>query len=259
MKDIVRAPNLEGFLQYDGEELSVKENLKELEREIGYIFKDYNLLKQAMTHSSYSNEHRLNRLTNNERLEFLGDAVLEIVSSEFLFRKYPKMLEGELTKLRASIVCEPTLAACSNEIKLGEYLLLGKGEDNTGGRKRESIISDALEALIGAIYLDGGFANAKEFILKFILTDIEDKHLFYDSKTILQEIIQGEYTDNLSYMIVQEIGPDHDKEFTVNALLGEKIVGKGSGKTKKSAEQKAAYNAIIKLKKELAAKRSKVN
>ena len=227
----------------------MKENLKELEREISYVFKDCNLLKQAMTHSSYSNEHRLNRLTNNERLEFLGDAVLEIVSSEFLFRKYPKMLEGELTKSRASIVCEPTLATCSNGIKLGEYLLLGKGEDNTGGRKRDSIISDALEALIGAIYLDGGFANAKEFILKFILTDIEDKHLFYDSKTILQEIIQGEYTDTLTYEIVQEIGPDHDKEFTVNALLGNIIIGTGIGKTKKSAEQKAAYNAIIKLKK----------
>jgi ribonuclease III, bacterial len=224
-------------------------NVKELEEKIGYEFQELKLLKQAMTHSSFSNENKLERLVNNERLEFLGDAVLEVISSEFLFEKYPQMLEGDLTKLRASIVCEPTLATCARTISLGKFLFLGKGEHNTGGRNRDSIISDALEAVIGAIYLDGGFASAKEFILKFILTDIEDKHLFYDSKTILQEIIQGEYSGNLTYVIIEENGPDHNKEFKVNALLGEKIVGTGKGRTKKAAEQQAAYQAILDMKK----------
>jgi ribonuclease III, bacterial len=226
-----------------------KQMLNELGEKIGYTFQNINLLKQAMTHSSFSNENKLDKLMNNERLEFLGDAVLEVISSEFLFGKYTKMPEGDLTKLRASIVCEPTLATCARNINLGDFLLLGKGEDNTGGRGRDSIISDALEALIGAIYLDGGFASAKEFVLTFILTDIEDKHLFYDSKTILQEIIQGEYSGNLTYAIIEESGPDHNKEFKVNALLEETIIGTGKGRTKKAAEQQAAYKAILDLKK----------
>ncbi len=223
-------------------------DLHDLEKIIGYEFKDFNLLRQAMTHSSFSNEHRLNKLTNNERLEFLGDAVLEIVTSEALFIKYPKMPEGDLTKTRASIVCEPTLAFCSRDIKLGSFLLLGKGEDMTGGRGRDSIVSDAMEALIGAIYLDGGFANAKEFIDKFILSDIEHKKLFFDSKTILQEIVQSEYKEELTYVLVGEEGPDHNKTFIVDAMIGNKKVGSGSGRTKKAAEQEAAYNVIVKLK-----------
>jgi ribonuclease-3 len=227
--------------------MSKKEMMKELEKKSGYCFKDFNLLVQAMTHSSYSNEHRLNRLTNNERLEFLGDAVLEIISSEFLYKEYPKMLEGDMTKLRASIVCEQTLDICSKELDLGKYLLLGKGEDATGGRKRSSIISDAMEALIGAIYLDGGFANAKEFILKFILKDIDNKKLFYDSKTILQEFVQSHYEEELHYLLVEERGPDHNKEFTVDAMLGEEAVGRGKGRTKKAAEQEAAYHGILTL------------
>ena len=166
---------------------------KEFQQKIGYQFNDEKLLTQALTHSSYANEKHMKKLSDNERLEFLGDAVLEIISSDFLYKNYTDQPEGELTKLRASLVCEPTLAICAKEIGLGDYLRLGRGEDLTGGRGRKSILSDALEAVIGAIYLDGGFANAKEFVLKYILTDIEHKQLFYDSKTILQEVVQGEH------------------------------------------------------------------
>ena len=158
--------------------------LKELEDKISYHFQDKNLLAQALTHSSYANEHRLDHNHCNERLEFLGDAVLEIVTSDFLYHKYTDKPEGDLTKIRASIVCEPTLAYCAEDIQLGSYLFLGKGEDATGGRNRNSVVSDAMEAVIGAIYLDGGFASAKEYIHRFILNDIEHKQLFYDSKTI---------------------------------------------------------------------------
>lgn len=214
---------------------------------IGYQFKQESLLRQALTHSSYANEKHMKKLSDNERLEFLGDAVLEIVSSEFLFSNYPNRSEGELTKLRASIVCEPTLALCTKDIRLGEFLYLGKGEDQTGGRNRKSILSDALEAVIGAIYLDGGFANAKEFILKFILTDIESKKLFYDSKTILQEVVQGEH-ELLSYELLEEIGPDHDKSFKVAVMIDHKEISVGIGHTKKAAEQEAAYQALLILK-----------
>ena len=152
--------------------MKMTETLKELEKELGYQFRDINLLKQAVTHSSYSNEKNMGKLGCNERLEFLGDAVLEVISSEFLYQKFPILQEGELTKKRASMVCEPTLALCAREIRLDNYLLLGHGEENTGGRKRDSIVSDALEAVIGAIYLDGGLASAKEFILKHVLNDM---------------------------------------------------------------------------------------
>ena len=178
-------------------------DIKKFQEVIGYHFHDEKLLRQALTHSSFANEKHLKKHSDNERLEFLGDAVLEIISSEFLYKEYPDKPEGELTKLRASIVCEPTLALCTKDIALGEYLLLGKGEDQTGGRGRKSILSDALEAVIGAIYLDGGFANAKEFIHKYILTDIEHKQLFYDSKTILQEVVQGEH-EQLTYVLTDE-------------------------------------------------------
>lgn len=222
---------------------------KELEEVIGYTFQNPQMLMTALCHSSYANEHRQKQLHDNERLEFLGDAVLEIASSDFLFHQYPEMPEGKLTKLRASIVCEPTLALCAREIHLEQHLLLGKGEEHTGGRYRDSIVSDAMEALIGAIYLDGGFANAKEFVEKFILTDIEHKKLFYDSKTILQEIVQRDYKeDEIHYVIVGEEGPDHAKRFIVQVRIGEKIAGEGTGSTKKSAEQEAAYRAIIRLK-----------
>ena len=221
----------------------------EFQEVIGYQFQTPGLLSQALTHSSYANEKHMKKGSDNERLEFLGDAVLEIVSSEFLYLNYPKLPEGDLTKMRASLVCEPTLAFCTRQLNLGDYLLLGKGEDMTGGRKRKSILSDALEAVIGAIYLDGGFASAKEFILKFILTDIEHKQLFYDSKTILQEVVQASYKEELCYRLVGEEGPDHDKHFMVEAWIGEMLIGKGEGHTKKAAEQEAAYQALLKLKK----------
>ena len=221
----------------------------EFQEVIGYQFQTPGLLSQALTHSSYANEKHMKKGLDNERLEFLGDAVLEIVSSEFLYLNYPKLPEGDLTKMRASLVCEPTLAFCTRQLNLGDYLLLGKGEDMTGGRKRKSILSDALEAVIGAIYLDGGFASAKEFILKFILTDIEHKQLFYDSKTILQEVVQASYKEELCYRLVGEEGPDHDKHFMVEAWIGEMLIGKGEGHTKKAAEQEAAYQALLKLKK----------
>lgn len=224
-------------------------DLNEFQSKIGYTFKNRQLLEQALTHSSYANEKHMKKHSDNERLEFLGDAVLEIVSSEFLFINYPQKPEGELTKLRASIVCEPTLALCTKPLDLGKYLRLGRGEDHTGGRKRKSILSDALEAVIGAIYLDGGFTNAKEFVLRFIMTDIENKQLFYDSKTILQEVVQGEH-EKLTYDLISENGPDHNKSFTVEARVGSRVLGEGTGRTKKAAEQEAAYKALLMLKKD---------
>jgi len=224
------------------------DKLKAFEERINYKFNDRKILRHALTHSSYANEKRMSKLDNNERLEFLGDAVLELVTSEFLFTRNPKMPEGDLTKLRARLVCEQTLAACAKEIKVGDYLLLGKGEAATGGSERVSILSDAMEAIIGAIYIDGGFANAKEFICKFILSDIENKKLFFDSKTILQEIVQSEYKEQLSYELIKEEGPDHNKRFTVVALVNNIQLGIGVGKTKKAAEQEAAYQSILKMK-----------
>lgn len=221
--------------------------IQELEKKIGYQFIKPEYLRQALTHSSYANEKHLKKQSDNERLEFLGDAVLEVVSSEYLFKEYPKMPEGEMTKFRASIVCEPTLALCTKELELGKYLYLGKGEDQTGGRKRKSILSDALEAIIGAIYLDGGFEAAKAFVHKFILVDIEHKKLFHDSKTILQEVVQGNYKEELHYRLIGEEGPDHDKRFRVEVLIGERVIGHGIGHTKKAAEQEAAYEALLKL------------
>lgn len=220
----------------------------EFEQVIGYKFQNKNLIRQAFTHSSYANEKRMAKTANNERLEFLGDAVLELVTSEYIFESNSTMSEGEMTKLRASMVCEPTLALCAKDVNLGFYLLLGKGEASTGGRERNSILSDAMESVIGAIYLDGGFTNAKEFIQRVIFKDIANKQLFYDSKTILQEMIQSNSKEMLHYEVISEEGPDHNKKFTVAALVGKKEIAQGIGRTKKAAEQEAAYKAIIKLK-----------
>lgn len=228
----------------------MKERLKGLEQKIGYKFRDFSLLEHAMMHSSYTNERHLPKEQCNERLEFLGDAVLELVSSEFLFKESPKMPEGELTKTRASMVCEPSLALCAGDIGLGEYLLLGKGEEATGGRKRDSVTSDALEALIGAVYLDGGFTSAKEFIHRFVLTDLEDKKLFYDSKTILQEMVQAKKLGEITYRLVGTEGPDHNKSFHTEVLIGDKVSGKGAGRSKKASEQQAAYEAILRLRRQ---------
>ena len=226
----------------------IKEALRELQDKIGYQFKDESLLKQALTHSSFANEQKINKLNNYERLEFLGDAVLELVSSEFLFNENKDMPEGQLTRLRASMVCEPALDYCARDIELGSYILLGKGEEATGGRKRDSITSDVMEAVIGAIFLDGGIENAKEFINHFVLSDLENKILFLDSKTLLQEEIQKKNTAQLRYELVGETGPDHDKQFSVEAYLDDKLIGSGVGRTKKAAEQQAAYEALMKLK-----------
>lgn len=217
----------------------------ELESIINYSFKDKALLASALTHSSYANEHKM---TDNERLEFLGDAVLELVSSDFIFRKYSGMPEGKMTRLRASIVCEPTLALCAREICLDKYILLGHGEDKNGGRNRDSIISDALEALIGAVYLDGGIEIAKVFIENIILNDIENKQLFFDSKTFLQEIVREKYGKAPEYMIIDVSGPDHCRKYCAAVLLDGEEIGRGAGPTKKSAEQHAAYSALLLLK-----------
>lgn len=227
---------------------TMEKNWLEIQDITGYSFNDAQLLRQALTHSSYVNENGLTRTDCNERLEFLGDAVLELVSSEFLYTKYADMPEGELTKTRASLVCESALASDARSMGLNGYLLLGKGEENTGGRERDSIISDALEALIGAVFIDGGFESAKALILKFVLTDVEDRKMFYDSKSMLQEAAQQEFETAPVYEIVGETGPDHSKTFEAEVLLNGEAVGKGTGKTKKSAEQMAAYNALRRLK-----------
>ena len=202
------------------------DKLVDLEKKIQYKFQNFGLLEMAMRHSSYANEHHMERLECNERLEFLGDAVLEVVSSEFLYKTFPRLPEGEMTKKRASLVCEPALAFCAREIDLGSFL-----------------------ATIGAIFLDGGFEPAKTFVLNYILNDIEHKQLFYDSKTILQELIQGETDEEIVYTILKEEGPDHDKSFWAQVSVGKKALGTGKGRTKKAAEQAAAYDAILARKK----------
>lgn len=219
--------------------------LKLLEERIGYRFHDSLLLQRALTHSSFSNEQRINKIGNYERLEFLGDAVLELVSSEFLFHEHPEMPEGELTKMRASMVCEPSLAFCARDLEMENFMRLGKGEEGTGGRGRDSIISDVMEAVIGAIYLDGGMDSAKEFINRFILSDLEDKRLFYDSKSNLQELVQGTLKKDFRYKLLDESGPQHNRTFTVEVIMEDKSLGKGLGRTKKAAEQQAAYQALL--------------
>lgn len=226
-----------------------KEMIQAFEEETGYRFRDESLLATALTHSSYSNERRWEKHRCNERLEFLGDAVLELVTSEYIFKGHPRMPEGDMTRIRASYVCEPTLALCAREIHLGKYIQLGRGEDLTGGRERDSILSDALEATIGAVYMDGGFESAKKYIYKHILADIENKKLFYDSKTILQEIVQREEGIALEYRLLREEGPDHCKSYTTEVVVNGTPVAEGTGHTKKKSEQAAAYQAILKLQK----------
>ena len=222
-------------------------NLEMLENRIGYRFRDRELLKHALTHSSAANEKHLGRTGSNERLEFLGDAVLELVSSEFLYGRYPLLPEGEMTKKRAGMGCEMRLAYCAREFGLQEYILLGKGEELTGGRSRDSIVSDATEAVIGAVYLDGGFEEARKFIRRHILNDMDRKQLFFDSKTILQELIQENTQSGIEYVLEKEEGPDHDKLFTFSVMVNGEVLGTGTGHTKKAAEQSAAYMAIQKI------------
>ena len=222
-------------------------DITELEDRIGYHFKDRALIRMALTHSSYANEQKINKQPDYERLEFLGDSVLEMVSSTYLYNNYPDKKEGQMTKMRASMVCEQALAFCARDFELEKYILLGKGEESTGGRHRDSIISDVMEAVIGAIYIDGGIEYAKKHIDKFILNDLENKQIFVDAKSVLQELVQKDSTKTLSYEICGESGPEHDKIFKSRVLINGEILGEGEGHTKKAAEQQAAYQAVLKL------------
>lgn len=225
---------------------SKERELRDLEANIGYSFRDRSLLRTAVTHSSYANElsRHIGEAKNNERLEFLGDAVLELVTSEFIFHHHKEMPEGKLSKLRASIVCEPSLAICARDLSLGDFLLLGKGEDVTGGRNRDSILSDAFEAVIGAVYLDGGLEPASCFIRRWVLQNLEQAQLFKDSKTVLQELTQKLYQCAPEYELMEERGPAHRKEFVFRVKVGEQSLASGTGASKKAAEQEAALKAI---------------
>ena len=218
---------------------------KELEKVIGYTFSNPKYLTIALSHTSYVNEVKRG-LVSNERQEFLGDAVLSIVVSDYLFKHYSHLPEGELTKLRASLVCEKSLCEFAHMIGLGQYLMLGRGEEQMGGRERPSILADAFEALIAAIYLDGGMEHAKKFILGFVKKQVEKgkKVFFKDYKTALQEIIQQNREEQLTYVLVGESGPDHDKHFSVEVHLNSNVIGKGEGRSKKDAEQMAAKEAL---------------
>ncbi|MBP5159226.1 MAG: ribonuclease III [Lachnospiraceae bacterium] len=215
----------------------------------GYTFRDAGLLTEALSHSSYTNEMKINRCKNNERLEFLGDAVLELISSEFLFFEHRDKAEGDLSKVRASLVCEKALAYCARKLELGDNISLGKGERLTGGSDRDSILSDALEAVIGAIYLDGGYESAKAFVLRHVLEDMEEKRIFVDSKSVLQEMVHDLYhgARDVSYEVTRTEGPEHSKVFYVDAFIGDEKIASGQGKNKKAAEQAAAYETIRKL------------
>ena len=219
-------------------------NYSELENRIGYKFNNVDLLERALSHSSYANERHFSK-ESNERLEFLGDSVLGIISAEYYFTHFSHVPEGELTKMRAASVCENALFGFSKEIGLGEFLLLGKGEENTGGRTRPSINADAFEAVIASIYLDGGMDEAKKFVLPFI-KEIADHHTeaFRDYKTTLQEVIQRNPEEQLEYVLTGESGPDHNKCFEVEVHLNSNVIGKGKGKNKKTAEQEAAREAL---------------
>lgn len=225
-------------------------NLEQFENIIKYQFKDISLLKKAFTHSSYANERHIEKFDNNERLEFLGDAVLELVISDYIYGMYPRMPEGELTKLRAGTVCEASLAERAAEIHISEFIMLGKGEEATGGRNRDSILADAFEAVIGAVYLDGGIDAARRHILGQLedtVKRIRQTLNIIDCKTRLQEEIQKNSKEPIHYEIIGESGPDHDKLFTAAVSHNGSVMGEGSGKSKKEAEQSAALNALKKM------------
>lgn len=222
--------------------------MKELEAAIGYHFKDQSLPQTALAHSSYANEVLRDGLKSYERLEFLGDSILGFVTADFLYRTFPALHEGELSKLRAELVCENSLAVVARQLGLGERLLLGKGEDAGGGRQRVSIIADVVESLIAAIYLDGGFDEAKKFIYRFVLVDVQAKIAENaDYKTRLQELVQRKKDQTIVYRLVSETGPDHDKLFEVAVEINGEIAGTGCGTSKKRAEQAAARQALEKL------------
>ena len=221
-------------------------DLSILEKRIGYSFHNRTLLIHALTHTSYVNEHKKESYGSNQRLEFLGDAILDFVAAEYLYSKYPDLEEGDLSRMRASMVSEKPLASSARDIGLQEFLRLGKGEEQTGGRNRDSIISDAMEAVLGAVYLDGSFDDVKGVVLRCILLELTGDELFTDRKTPLQEIFQDR-RKRVVYQVTNESGPDHDKRFTVAALVDGEIIGTGTAKTKKAAAQIAAEQAMDKL------------
>ena len=224
-------------------------DFKPLSEQLNIYFNDETILHQAFTHSSYVNEHRNQAYQDNERLEFLGDAVLELGVSQYLYRIYPKMAEGELTKLRASIVCEPALVGFANELSFDRYVLLGKGEERTGGRKRPALLADVFEAFIGALYLDQGFSVVLVFLEKYVFPKVEKGAFSHamDYKSQLQEVIQQNRHTEIEYEIVEEKGPAHDREFIANVRLNAEVAGVGHGRTKKEAEQRAAKKALDQL------------
>lgn len=226
--------------------------IKDLEEAIGYRFRNISLLQNALTHSSYANERWRNSLASNERLEFLGDSILGMIVAEHLYRNFPDRPEGELTRIRADLVCEKTLAKVANQVSLGQYLQLGHGEEQGGGRTRDSILADAVESVIAASYLDGGFEPPLAFIRRFILCDIPETTTSLrntDYKTTLQELVQQKKDQVLTYVLTGESGPDHNKEFWVEVLLNGTVIGKGTGRSKKRAEQDAARAALEALSK----------
>ena len=218
--------------------------LEKLQQSVGYKFKDERLLQRALTHTSYANECNEGHNKSNERLEFLGDSVLGIITAEHFYLNFKDLPEGELTKLRAATVCENSLSSFARQLCLGEYLLLGKGEMCTGGSDRPSILADAFEALIAAIYLDGGIEEAKKFVLKYVDKAVEEHRGFKDYKTVLQEVIQKNPGEVIEYVLVKESGPDHNKRFEVEVHLNSNVIGKGVGTSKKKAEQLAAKEAL---------------
>ena len=224
--------------------------IKDLEAALGYKFKDITLLQNALTHSSYANERWHNSLLSNERLEFLGDSILGMVVAAYLYHHFPDRPEGELTRMRADMVCETSLALIAGRLDLGKHLLLGHGEERFGGRSRASILADAVESVIAASFLDGGMEAAKGIIQRFVLCNVPVSKLQNtDYKTALQELVQQKKNQTLCYRLVGESGPDHDKVFTAQVLLNDQVVGEGTGSSKKRAEQDAARVALEQLKK----------
>ncbi len=230
-------------------EQMTNEDLEQLQNSIGYYFNDIELLETALTHSSYANENKLHISKCNERLEFLGDTVINLVVSEYLYNKYPFYPEGELTKIRAKVVCEPSLAFIARNLRLGNYIFLGKGEESTGGRNRESILADASEALTGAIFLDSSYEVVKNYLLESfeaeIVHSVAKGDLFVDYKTELQERLQKIARAKVEYMVVKEEGPDHNKLFYMDVMVNKETIGSGIGRNKKEAEQMAAKEALI--------------
>lgn len=228
----------------------MQQELNTLEKKLGYSFGDTNIITQALVHSSYANEKGQKDLFSYERLEFLGDAVLQLIISDYLFAKYPDFPEGELTKLRSRIVCEATLVECAKFLELGIHMYFGRGEELTGGRERASILADCFESVVAAIYLDGGMNNARSFVLRIMENKIVDAvmgKIFIDYKTRLQEVIQARKITQIRYVVMDEQGPDHSKTFQMNVVVNDQVVGTGTGRSKKEAEQLAAKMALNRI------------